>query len=128
MAAILVIDDDPEIRDIMVETLRAKRHTVAAASNGRDGVQLCWAHPPDLVITDLLMPEKEGLETIQEIRSKRPDLKILAISGAPEGWKTLEMARKLGAQRTLRKPFLPDELLAEVEQLLSGREGPPQRS
>jgi DNA-binding response OmpR family regulator len=101
------------------EILGTAGHKVLAAFNGKDGVQVCSAHPPDLVITDLLMPEKEGLESIQELRSKFPTLPIIAISGAPAGWKALEMAKKVGADETLQKPFQPEEVLASVERLLN---------
>ena len=120
MARILVIDDDPEIRDSVEETLVAAAHEVLTASNGKDGIQLCRAHPPDLVITDLLMPEKDGLEIIQELRSRSPRLKIIAMSGAPSDWKVLEMAKKLGAQETLTKPFLAQEMVDAVARVSQG--------
>jgi len=121
MSRILVVDDDPEIRDLLQDCLRAAGHELIFAANGKDAVDLCAAHPVELVITDLIMPEKEGLETIQELRARWPDLKIIAISGAPTDWKVLEVARKLGAHQTLAKPFLPDEILAVVRTVLEKR-------
>jgi len=118
MAVILVIEDDPGLRDLLEEALSGAGHLALAASNGNDGVKLCSAHPLQLVITDILMPEKEGLETIQEIRSKFPLTPILAMSGAPDGWKVLELARRLGADETLSKPFAPTVMLAFVDKLL----------
>jgi len=118
MAVILVIEDDPGMRDMLEGTLAAAGHEVVAASSGRNCVQLCSAHAFGLVITDLIMPEQEGLETIREIRSKFPAMPVIAISGAPEEWKALDIARRLGANETLAKPFSPKEMLAVVDKVL----------
>jgi len=118
MARILIIEDDPGMRDVLEETLMPAGHEVWSAVNGQEGVALFRAHPADLVITDLLMPEKEGLETIRELRSARPALRIIAISGASPEWRVLEMARKLGAQKTLAKPFTPQDILEAVNACL----------
>jgi DNA-binding response OmpR family regulator len=115
MARILVIEDDPGMRDILEETLTPAGHEVWSAVNGKEGVALFHAHPADLVITDLLMPEQEGLETIRELRSVSSSLKIIAISGAAPEWRVLEMAGRLGALKTLAKPFTPQEILEAVE-------------
>jgi two-component system, chemotaxis family, chemotaxis protein CheY len=98
--------------------LVADGHRVLAATNGKEGLELWSAHSPDLVIIDIFMPVKEGLETIQELRRKRPDVKIIAISGAPTGVLVLNMAKELGAQEVLHKPFLPDEISSAVAKLL----------
>jgi len=119
MALIILIDDDPILREIVEVALRRVGHEVFSAVNGKDGVQLCSAHPPDLVITDILMPEKEGLESIQEIRAKFPILPVLAVSGAPDEWKVLDLAKRLGADESIAKPFAPEELLARVHSLLT---------
>ena len=118
MARILVIEDDPGMRVFLEETLEAAGHEVRAAVNGKEGLALFRAHPANLVITDLFMPEQEGLETIRELRSVNPALKIIAISGAVPEWRVLEMAKYLGAQRTLAKPFVPEEIRDAVETLL----------
>ena len=118
MAGILVIDDDPDTRELLQTTLESAGHKILLASNGREGVQLFREKPTDLVITDLFMPEQEGLETIKQLRMEFPDVRILAMSGKPTGGTMLAVARRLGATTILQKPFLPDELLRTVEQTL----------
>src|SRR5437867_2025259 len=118
MARLLVIDDDPGMRDMLRATLVSAGHEVVVAANGKDAVGLVRAKPIDLVITDMLMPEKEGLETIQELRSQWPQFKIIAISGAPTEWNVLRMAEMVGALATLPKPFEPHEILVAVNKLL----------
>ena len=90
MAKILVIDDEPSILLMIKKMLEKEGHEVDLALNGRDGMELFENIKPDLVITDIIMPEKEGLETIFELRKKNPGLKIIAISGggriSPEGY------------------------------------------
>jgi two-component system, chemotaxis family, chemotaxis protein CheY len=120
MARVLVIDDDPGMRDFLQETLAAAGHEIFCAANGREGVALFRAHPAELVISDMLMPEQEGIETIQQLRALHLPIKVIAMSGAPVGWKVLQMAEKIGANATLQKPFETDELLRVVERLLHG--------
>lgn len=122
MAKILVIDDDVQLRRLMQRVLDAAGHATIAAANGDVGLQLFRAQRPPLVITDLLMPQGEGIETIRAIRGLAPDTRILAISGSvvranfPD---YLVIAEKLGADATLAKPFTPPELLATVARLLA---------
>ena len=120
MAHILVIDDEEEIRNILRQILEGQGYTVTEASNGREGLRRFSEKPADLVITDLLMPEKEGIETIIELRHTFPGVKIIAISGGgyvgPD--KYLEMAKKLGAGKTFAKPFNISDLLKAVQELL----------
>jgi DNA-binding response OmpR family regulator len=118
VARILVIEDDPGVRELLEATLVRAGHEVRTASDGNLGVALFRAYPAHLVITDILMPEQEGLETIQKLRSDKPDLKIIAISGAPPDWKVLHLAEKLGTDRTFAKPFSQHEILQAVEELL----------
>ena len=118
---ILVIDDDEIVRSSMVIMLTAAGFAVSTAVNGRYGLECCEHQLPDLVITDILMPECEGVETILELRRRYADIPILAISG---GWRTntpdlLELVAKLGATETLAKPFDSDDLLAAIEKCLS---------
>ena len=91
------------------------------ASNGNEGLQLYRANPTDLVIMDVLMPEKDGFETIVELRRKYPNVKIVALSGGSriKGNSYLLIASKLGAQQTLPKPFNPEELLSTVREGLT---------
>lgn len=118
MARILVIEDDPEVRELLEETLRRAGHEVLSAANGKDAIPLFRANPVEVIIADMLMPEKDGLETIAELRSISPNVKIIAISGARPELMVLSMAEKLGAVKTLAKPFRPDEVIDVVEKLL----------
>lgn len=117
---ILIIDDDPVIREILTEVLELCGYTVGTAGDGDDGLEKHRKQPFDLVICDIIMPGKEGIQTIYELRRASPDLKIIAISGGghleSEGY--LRMAGKLGADFTLGKPFEPPEIEAAVKKLL----------
>lgn len=113
MARILVIDDEELVRFSIADILAEAGHEVFEAENGREGIDVLREQPVDIVITDLLMPEQEGLETITTLRSQWPDLPVIAISG---GGRTgnldfLDSAKKLGASATLAKPFSRDEIL-----------------
>ena len=120
MAQILVIDDDPQIGRLLEKVLSRAGHEVVIALNGREGLQLFREGTFDLLITDLIMPEKEGLETIMELRRDYPDSNIIAMSGGgrigPENY--LSMAKKLGVHRTFTKPLLRMELLQAVKEVL----------
>ena len=120
MADILVIDDDAQMRRLMARILGAAGHVVIEAADGRAGLNLFRAARPGLVITDILMPEQEGIETIRIIAREAPDIPILAISGSP-GPGFLRMATSLGARAKLPKPFGAGELLAAVAELLESR-------
>ena len=120
MSSILVVDDDAQVLEVMSEMLRLEGHEVTLADNGREAVQCIDAVPFDLVITDLIMPEKEGLETIADIRRSQDTVPILAISGGgrmgPADY--LETAKFIGANATLAKPFARQELISTVDSLL----------
>ncbi len=121
MARILVIDDQPQIRDNCREALEEAGHTVTVAADGREGVRLYHRAPVDLVILDLYMPEQDGLATIRELRATTPDLPIIAMSGGGMMAKStsfLKIARHLGAVRTFEKPIRLAELLAMVADVL----------
>jgi DNA-binding response OmpR family regulator len=121
MARILVIDDDPQVQDMLKQFLERAGYEVGVAPDGNAGLILHRAHPADLIITDIVMPGKEGLETIMECRRDFPAVRIIAISGGgkigPHDY--LNTARAMGAQRTFSKPFDLQELLAAVRELLS---------
>lgn len=121
MSSILVVDDDTQVLDVMSEMLRLEGHRVAVAENGQAAVEQMRDQSFDLVITDLIMPEKEGLETIADIRRQRSDLPIIAISGGGRIGPTdyLETARFIGANATLAKPFGRQELISTVAHLLT---------
>jgi len=107
VATILVVDDDRQICALLKQVLQDQGYTVESALNGIDGINLYRSHPADLIILDILMPEKEGLETILDLRREFPKIKIIAMSGGSERAKTnlLDLARRLGAQYTVNKPF-----------------------
>jgi CheY-like chemotaxis protein len=120
MSAILLVDDDPSVRQVVSEMLRQAGHEVTIAEDGRVALAKIQEHAFDLVITDLIMPEQEGIETIAEIRRQEPNMRIVAMSGGgrlgPGDY--LETARYLGADATLAKPFGRQELIATVDALL----------
>ena len=122
MSSILVVDDDTQVLDVMSEMLRLEGHQVSIAENGLQAVEQMRGAQFDLVITDLIMPEKEGLETIADIRKSSQQLPIIAISGGgrmgPMDY--LETARHIGADATLAKPFGRQELITTVSDLLAG--------
>ena len=121
MARILVIDDEAAIRQLIKRILARHGHELREAANGRDGVALFRAEPADLVITDLFMPEQDGIETIQQIRELAPATPVLAISGGGRQGtaEALVDAGLLGAQAVLEKPFSPDDLTVAIERLLA---------
>jgi DNA-binding response OmpR family regulator len=115
MKRILVIDDDARVRSVIVDTLAAEGYAVEAAENGDVGQRMFRSAPFDLIVTDLFMPEKEGIETIIELRRDFPAVKILALSGGATS--QLRMAQILGANRWLRKPFDIKDLISSVANL-----------
>ena len=117
---ILVIDDDEQMRDLLQRAMQWAGFEVVAAENGRLGQQSFEAQPADLIITDLIMPDQEGLETISVLKKRYPAVKIIAISGGgrigPEAY--LPAALELGADRVFAKPFDVKELVTAVQALL----------
>jgi Response regulator containing CheY-like receiver, AAA-type ATPase, and DNA-binding domains len=125
MAKILVFDDEPSILLMIKKMLEKAGHEVDIALNGRDGMEQFERNRPDLVITDIIMPEKEGLETILELRKRYPALKIIAISGGgrvgPDGY--LPSAKLLGADMVFQKPLVQKEFMKAVSILLNENKG-----
>lgn len=120
MARILLIDDDNPLREVLATTLSNAGHIVMQAADGRTGVELFRIEPADLVITDIIMPGQEGIETIVQFRHEVPDLPIIAMSGGASHSKFyLDMAGKLGAQITLSKPFTSTELFRAIDTVLA---------
>ena len=121
MARILVIEDDVAVRTVIRKMLVKDGHEVIEAPDGKVGINLFREDPADLIITDILMPEKEGIVTIMELRRDFPDVNILAISGGGTiaSGDYLSLAKKIGATRTLPKPFKGKELIGVVQELLS---------
>ena len=120
MAKILVIDDEPHILLMVKKMLERAGYEVDLASNGSEGLRLFEGVDPDLVITDIIMPEKEGLETIREMRRRNKELKIIAMSGGGKisADNYLETAKIFGAARLIEKPFSQKVLMSYVEELL----------
>ena len=121
MKQILVIDDDPQVRALLVEILTHEGYEVVAASNGVEGLNRFRECPSDVVITDLIMPEKEGFETIFALRREFPGVGVIAISGGGrvEASDYLPIAKMLGARFTIAKPFTSGEILDAVRAVLS---------
>lgn len=122
MARILLIDDDHSVRTMLRLTLIHFGHTVIEARDGKEGLRLFPSANADLLITDIVMPEKEGLEVLMELRKVKPPVKIIAISG---GGRTsgatsyLHLAKLMGAAKVLEKPFANDVLIAAIDELLA---------
>ena len=120
MPQILIIDDDEQTRYTLREIMEREGFNVLVAENGNIGIKLFRENPADLIITDILMPEKEGLETINELKREYPDVKIIAISGGggPTAMDFLPAAKLLGAARTFSKPVDRHELVQVVREVL----------
>lgn len=121
MPRILVIDDDQDIRTLLRTALERTGHEVVEASNGLEGVRRWREVRPDLVITDLMMPGKDGLDMVFEMVSLAPDVRVIAMTGG--GWKEaidrLHDARLFGAVRTVAKPFTLSEMVRIVGEVLA---------
>jgi CheY-like chemotaxis protein len=120
MSCILVIDDDENVLTLMRRMLEPEGYDVLDAPDGRNGLRLCSCRHVDLVITDIIMPEMEGLEVIMGLRREMPDVKIIAVSGGGriQPGDYLELASALGADLTLTKPFTLNELRDAVRELM----------
>ena len=114
MASILIIDDEEIIRALLRSVLEAAGYEVTEATNGREGLELYRHRPTDLVITDIVMPELNGLDMLLELTREFLDAKVIAISGAGEEKNVLDVAKLLGARQTFQKPFSVPDLLGAV--------------
>ena len=125
MKSILVIDDDPQIRQLLEEVLRIEGYDVVGAESVQKGLPDFPRSKVPLIVTDVLMPDREGLETIRELRKNNPNMKIIAISGGLEegGIDVLDIAKRFGADRVLRKPFEVKEFLSMVREILNKMNG-----
>lgn len=121
MPKILIVEDDPQIREMLTETLQIEGYEAFSAANGMLALEEYGKRVFDLVITDILMPEKEGLGLITELKKLNPDVKIVAISGGAPSISpgcNLELAEMFGAVKTFQKPLDIDALLKTVQQLI----------
>lgn len=121
MARILLIEDDAGARRVYRGMLESAGHQVVEAPDGREGIRLFRQSPADLIITDILMPHQDGVETIRELRRDYPELRIIAITGARGSYNRLPAANALGAGRTLTKPVSMEEMLRTVSEVLGER-------
>ncbi len=122
MQKILIIDDEPHILLMLKKMLERVGYEIEIATNGIEGIKLFKESGSDLVITDIIMPEKEGLETIREMRRIKSDLKIIAMSGGGKvsADNYLQIARIFGAAKSIAKPFTQKEMVSAVQSLLGG--------
>jgi DNA-binding response OmpR family regulator len=118
MARILLIEDNDPVRALLRENLELEGHTVIEARDGQEGLDLFRQAGADLVITDIVMPEKEGLAVLMELRNAHPPVHVIAISGGGQDY--LATATLLGAAKVLVKPFPIAVLIAAIEELLPG--------
>lgn len=120
MARILIIDDEPQIRSMLTLMLERDGYEVVEAPDGVEGIKIYRQNPVDLIITDLIMPNKDGIGMIIDLKKEFPDVKIIAMSGGglnkPDGY--LKGAKKLGASCTLTKPIDREEMLQAVREIL----------
>ena len=120
MARILIIDDEPQIRSMLTLMLEREGYEIVEAPDGVAGIKIYRQNPADLIITDLIMPNKDGIGMIIDLKKEFPDVKIIAMSGGglnkPDGY--LKGAKKLGAACTLTKPIDREEMLKAVRETL----------
>lgn len=123
MAKILIVDDDPAILEFLRTILIRDGHTVDETSDGKTAKEMYGKGDYDLLVTDVVLPGKEGLDLILELEREHPTMKVIAVSGGDriEPNYYLELASILGAQHTLAKPFTPQEFLQKVRALLHGQ-------
>jgi CheY-like chemotaxis protein len=126
MERILIIDDEPQIRSMLTLMLEREGYEVVEAPDGADGIKIYRQNPADLIITDLIMPNKDGIGMIIDLKKEFPDVKIIAMSGGglnkPDGY--LKGAKKLGAACTLTKPIDREEMLEAVREILKESPSP----
>jgi DNA-binding response OmpR family regulator len=120
MAGIMIVEDDAELREMLRDSLEKRKYTVITAADGREALSKFRPSIVDLVITDLLMPEEDGLMVIMKIKEMKPSTLLIAISGGGKAGpgSYLLMASKLGADHVFSKPFLPSELVQKVKEML----------
>lgn len=121
MACILIIDDEEDLRRIMRDALERQGHVVVEAGNGAEALDVIAQHPADLIVTDIMMPDMDGIETIIALRRGNPDVRIIAISGGGRVGNTdyLALAEKFGAMHVLAKPFRRQQLVDAVQASLN---------
>jgi DNA-binding NtrC family response regulator len=122
MTKILIVDDDGPVCNTVSALLEALGHEVRTATSGKVVLREIEAFEPEIVLLDLLMPEKDGIETLREVKHTRPDLPVIMMTGGGVGWATtlLEMTRRLGATQVLQKPFTKNRLSSVIADAAAG--------
>lgn len=115
---VLVVDDEPSITDLVNLILTEKGYEVSIANDGKQGLKQFESVEPDLVITDIVMPDMEGIEFIKALVKKKKDISIIVMSGNIVGMKFLKTARLFGAKAALTKPFTTQELIETIDRIL----------
>jgi CheY-like chemotaxis protein len=120
MPGILIVEDNRELREMLKESFTRKKFTVQEAENGKDAIIHFKPGVTDLVVTDLIMPEEDGLKVIMTLRELKPSIKVIAISGGGKAGPAsyLNMAKALGADAIYSKPFSVNEMIGKIEELL----------
>ena len=120
MTRVLVIDDNEDFRNLAKHWLEEAGFSVAVALDGRIGLELQRHQPADVIVTDIFMPDRDGIETISALRKEFPDAKIIAMSGHEPmtDYDALGVAKEIGAVKTFKKPFHLDDLVAAVRSLV----------
>ena len=120
MPGILIVEDNHELREMLKESLCRRRFTVQEADNGKDAIIHFKPGVTDLVLTDLIMPEEDGLKVIMKLREIKPSIKVIAISGGGKAGPAsyLNLAKALGADAIYSKPFSVNEMIGKIEELL----------
>ncbi len=120
MPGILIVEDDNDLREMLKVSLTRRRYVVLEAENGKDAINHFKPSVTDLVITDLIMPEEDGLKVIMRLRELKPSLKIVAISGGGKAGPSsyLNLAKALGADVVYSKPFSVNDMIKKIEELL----------
>ena len=114
MASILIVDDDAPIRTLLRHILEEDGHQIREAPNGEVGLTLYREVPADLVITDILMPERDGIEVTLALTQEFLDARVIAITDATDDQNFLNVAKLFGARRVIRKPFTPEDIRRAV--------------
>jgi DNA-binding response OmpR family regulator len=121
MAAILLVEDDIELREMIALSLMRRKFTVIEAANGKEAIMHFKPSITDLVVTDIIMPEEDGLKVIMRLRELKPSIKVIAISGGGKAGpgSYLNLAKALGADAIFSKPFSVNDLVERIENMLN---------
>jgi len=124
MPGVLIVEDEKELREMLSVSLTRRKYTVLEAENGKDAIAHFKPSITDLVVTDLIMPEEDGLKVIMKLRELKPSIKIIAISGGGKAGpgSYLSLAKALGADAIYSKPFSINDLVSKIEELLNNEQ------